>query len=135
MRPVSSQSSAGVSVGQSISWPPIALISSRMICTTRCCTRQPSGMYVQRPAPDLADEPAADEELVRRGLRVCGRVAKGRREELRLPCDHKAERLVEPATWSPVEQPRVPKEHLVADSHKPIRLETAPRSELVAVSH
>jgi hypothetical protein len=34
IRPVCSQSSAGVSTGQSISWPPIAFISSRMIWTT-----------------------------------------------------------------------------------------------------
>ena len=51
IRPVVSQSSAGVSVGQSISWPPIASISSRMICSIRMCTRQPSGRKLQRPAP------------------------------------------------------------------------------------
>ena len=33
MRPVVSQSSAGVSTGISISWAPIASISSRMICS------------------------------------------------------------------------------------------------------
>ena len=51
MRPVVSQSSAGVSVGARISWPPIASISSRMICSIRMCTRQPSGSIAQRPAP------------------------------------------------------------------------------------
>ena len=51
IRPVVSQSSAGVSVGQRISWPPIASISSRMICSIRMCTRQPSGRKLQRPAP------------------------------------------------------------------------------------
>ena len=35
----------------SISCPPIASISSRMICTTFWCTRQPSGRNVQIPAP------------------------------------------------------------------------------------
>ena len=34
----------------SISCPPIASISSRMICTTFWCTRQPSGRNVQTPA-------------------------------------------------------------------------------------
>ena len=34
----------------SISCAPIASISSRMICSTFRCTRQPSGMNVQRPA-------------------------------------------------------------------------------------
>ena len=51
MRPVVSQSSAGVSVGARISWPPIASISSRMICSIRMCTRQPSGSIAHRPAP------------------------------------------------------------------------------------
>ncbi len=50
IRPVVSQSSAGVSTGISISCPPIASISSRMICSTLRCTRQPSGMNVHRPA-------------------------------------------------------------------------------------
>src|SRR5947208_6936584 len=51
MRPVVSHSSAGVSVGARISWPPTAFISSRMICSTRMCTRQPSGSSAHRPAP------------------------------------------------------------------------------------
>ena len=50
MRPVASQSSAGVSTGISISCAPIASISSRMICSTLRWTRQPSGRNVQRPA-------------------------------------------------------------------------------------
>src|SRR5207302_3042769 len=50
MRPVVSHSSAGVSTGMSISWPPIAFISSRTICSTLRWTRQPSGMNVQSPA-------------------------------------------------------------------------------------
>src|SRR5579885_538962 len=49
-RPVASQSSTGVSTGISISWPPIASISSRMICSILRCTRQPSGSHVHRPA-------------------------------------------------------------------------------------
>src|SRR6266540_1051440 len=57
MRPDVSQSSAGVRTGQSISWPPIASISSRMICTTFWCTRQPSGKYVHRPAPTCRMKP------------------------------------------------------------------------------
>ncbi len=36
--------------GISISWPPIASISSRMICSILRWTRQPSGRYVQIPA-------------------------------------------------------------------------------------
>ena len=81
-RPVASQSSAGVSTGASISWPPIASISSRMICSTFWCTRQPSGRNVQRPALDLADEAAADEQLVADRLGVGRSVAQGRQEEL-----------------------------------------------------
>ena len=49
-RPVVSHSSAGVSTGICISCAPIASISSRMICSTLRCTRQPSGMNVHRPA-------------------------------------------------------------------------------------
>src|SRR5215216_5491404 len=36
--------------GMNISWPPIAFISSRTICTAFSCTRQPRGRNVQRPA-------------------------------------------------------------------------------------
>src|SRR5262245_3516778 len=50
MRPVASQSSAGVSTGMSISWPPIASISSRMTCSIFRWTLQPSGVNDQRPA-------------------------------------------------------------------------------------
>ena len=48
-RPVASQSSAGVSTGISISWAPMASISSRMIWTTFSWTRQPSGRNVHTP--------------------------------------------------------------------------------------
>ena len=57
IRPVRSQSSAGVSTGQSISWPPIASISSRMIWTTFWWTRQPAGSQVKRPAPTWRMKP------------------------------------------------------------------------------
>src|SRR5829696_8183480 len=50
IRPVASQSSAGVRTGISISWPPIASISSRMICSILRWTRQPRGVKDQRPA-------------------------------------------------------------------------------------
>ena len=63
MRPDVSQSSAGVSTGASISCPPMALISSRMICTTFWCTRQPSGMNVQRPAPTWRMKPPRTSSL------------------------------------------------------------------------
>ena len=63
MRPVFSQSSAGVSTGQSISWPPIAFISSRMICSIFMCTRQPSGMKVHRPAPTWRMKPPRTSSL------------------------------------------------------------------------
>ena len=49
-RPDVIQSSAGVSTGAYISCAPIASISSRTICSTLRCTRQPSGRNVQRPA-------------------------------------------------------------------------------------
>ena len=42
-RPVFSQASAGCSTGISISWQPIASISSRMIASTFRCTRHPAG--------------------------------------------------------------------------------------------
>ena len=66
----------------SISCPPIASISSRMIWTTFWCTRQPSGRNVQTPALDLPDEAAADEQLVRDRLGVGRSLAQGREEEL-----------------------------------------------------
>ena len=82
MRPVVSQSSAGVSVGARISWPPIAfdLLADDLL-----------DPHVHAPAErqhrpeagaDLADEAAAHEQLVRGGLRVGGGVAQGRQEEL-----------------------------------------------------
>jgi hypothetical protein len=45
----------------------------------------------------LADEAAADEQLVRGGLGVGRRLAQRREEELGLPGDHRDERLVKPA--------------------------------------
>ncbi len=75
----------------SISWPPIASISSRMIWTTFWCTRQPSGRNVHTPTRDLPDVAAADEQLVRHGLGVGRRLAQGRDEELRLPRDQRNE--------------------------------------------
>ena len=82
MRPVVSQSSAGVSVGARISWPPIAfdLLADDLL-----------DPHVHAPAerqhrpqagPDLADEAAAHEQLVRGRFRVGGGVAQGREEEL-----------------------------------------------------
>ena len=81
-RPVASQSSTGVSTGISISWPPIASISSRMICSTFRWTRQPSGRNVQRPALTWRMKPAADEQLVADRLGVGRIVAQRRQEEL-----------------------------------------------------
>ncbi len=63
IRPVVSQSSAGVSTGISISWPPIASISSRMICSTFRCTRQPSGMNVHTPAETWRMKPPRTSSL------------------------------------------------------------------------
>ena len=63
MRPVASQSSAGVSTGISISWPPIASISSRTICSTFRWTRQPSGISVHTPAEtcrSLSERPRSE---------------------------------------------------------------------------
>jgi len=57
-RPVCSQSSAGVSTGISISWPPIAFISSRTICTMRSWTRQPAGIHDHSPVPTWRISPA-----------------------------------------------------------------------------
>ena len=44
-RPLSCQISAGCMTGMSISWQPMASISSRMICSIFCMTRQPAGRY------------------------------------------------------------------------------------------
>ena len=82
IRPVASHSSAGVSTGIRISCAPKASSSSRMICSTFRCTRQPSGRNVQRPAADLADEAATHEQLVADGLGVGRVVAQGREKEL-----------------------------------------------------
>ena len=73
--PLRCHSSAGCSTGISISWPPIAFISSRMICTTFWCTRQPAGSHVHRPAPSWRIRPGADHQLVRERLGVGGRPA------------------------------------------------------------
>ena len=81
-RPVASQSSTGVSTGANHSCAPIASISSRMICSTLRCTRQPSGVNDQRPGADLPDVAAADEQLVADRLRVGRRVAQRRKKEL-----------------------------------------------------
>ena len=63
IRPEVSHSSAGVRTGQSISCPPIALISSRMIWTTFSCTRQPSGRNVHSPAPTWRMKPPRTSSL------------------------------------------------------------------------
>ena len=81
-RPVASHSSIGVSTGANHSCEPIASISSRMICSTLRCTRQPSGVNDHRPGADLADEAGAHEQLVADRLGVGRRVAQGRQEEL-----------------------------------------------------
>ena len=49
--------------GQSISCPPIAFISSRMIWTTFWCTRQPSGRNVHSPAPTCRMKPPRTRSL------------------------------------------------------------------------
>ena len=82
MRLVASHSSRGVRTGMSISCPPIASCSSRMIWTTFWCTRQPSGRNVQTPALDLPDVAAAHEQLVRDRLGVGRSLAQGRDEQL-----------------------------------------------------
>ena len=63
MRPLVSQSSAGVSTGISISCPPIASISSRMICSIRRWTRQPSGRNVHKPAETWRMKPPRTSSL------------------------------------------------------------------------
>ena len=62
-RPVASQSSTGVSSGARNSWPPIASISSRMICSTLRWIRQPSGRYVQSPALTWRTKPPRTRSL------------------------------------------------------------------------
>ena len=47
----------------SISSPPIAFISSRMIWTTFSCTRQPAGSHVHSPAPSCRIMPARTSSL------------------------------------------------------------------------
>jgi hypothetical protein len=56
--PVLRHGSAGCSTGISISCAPIASISSRMMPTTRWCTRQPAGIHVHMPAPICLTRPA-----------------------------------------------------------------------------
>ena len=76
------QSSAGLSTGISISWPPIASISSRTICTAFWCTRQPAGQPAPQAGADLPDHPGAHQQLVRERLRVGGGLLLGREEVL-----------------------------------------------------
>ena len=64
----------------SISWPPIAFISSRTICTAFWCTRQPAGSQRPQAGADLADQAGADQQLVRERLGVGGRLLLGREE-------------------------------------------------------
>ena len=82
MRPVVSQSSAGVSVGAAhlLAADRVDLLADDLL-----------DPHVHAPAErqhrpeagaDLADEAAAHEQLVRGGLRVGGRLAQGRQEEL-----------------------------------------------------
>ena len=80
--PLSSHSSAGVKTGPSISWSPIAFISSRMTCMTFCWTRQPSGRNVKEPGADLPDEASAHEQLVAYRLGVRGRLAQRGKKQL-----------------------------------------------------
>ena len=51
-------SSAGWITGISISWPPIASISSRTIALIRWCTRQPAGSQLHSPEPTWRTSPA-----------------------------------------------------------------------------
>ena len=80
--PVRCQSSAGVSTGMSISCAAdrVHLLADDLhdLLVDAPAERQ------ERPEPgaDLADEAAADEQLVRRGLGVAGGVAQRRQEEL-----------------------------------------------------
>src|SRR4051794_16805009 len=62
-RPVASHSSTGVSTGANHSCEPIASISSRMICSTLRCTRQPSGVNDHRPALTCRMNPARTSSL------------------------------------------------------------------------
>ena len=66
----------------SISWPPIASISSRTICDD-ALVHPPAG---RQPRPqagaDLADEAGADHQLVRQRLGVGGRLALGGQQKL-----------------------------------------------------
>src|ERR671935_1588388 len=62
-RPVCCQSSAGVTTGMNISWPPIAFISSRTIWTTFWWTRHPRGKYDHNPAPVCRMKPPRTSSL------------------------------------------------------------------------
>ena len=90
-RPLVFQSSAGVSTGIDISWPPIASISSRTTCTIFSWIAPPRREVRPEPRTDLADQPRADEELVRVRLGVRGVLAERRQEELGLALEHPAE--------------------------------------------
>ena len=77
----------------SISWPPIASISSRMICSTFWCTRQPSGRNVQTPALTWRMYPPRTSSLCETASASAGGLAQGRDEELGLAGNHEAPRL------------------------------------------
>src|SRR3954452_940500 len=65
-RPERFHRSAGVMTGMSISPQPIAAISSRTICDTFWCARQPAGSHDQRPAPTWRTRPARTISLCER---------------------------------------------------------------------
>ena len=79
---VAFQSSTGVRTGISISWQPIASISSRMICSIFRCTRQPSGRNVQMPAPTWRMKPPRTSSLCETASASAGVLAQRRQEEL-----------------------------------------------------
>ena len=68
--------------GMNISCPPIAFISSRTICDDLLVDAPPEREERPEAGAHLADEAAAHEQLVARGLRVGGSLAQGRQEEL-----------------------------------------------------
>ena len=74
----------------SISWPPIASISSRIDLHDLLVDLPARRQEAPQAGADLADQPGADEQLVRDRLGVRGVVAQRREEQLGLAPDHEA---------------------------------------------
>src|SRR5207253_4839959 len=94
--------SAGCITGMSISWPPIASISSRTICSTLRWTRHPAGRNVHRPEASWRIMPARTSSLCdSASASAGGSFTVGRKYELR--------RVTGSAYWSGPRSPGAPR--------------------------